>query len=259
MGKGLKGREGGNMKLDNRIAEIIGRGRQNLKMTQEELAQRLGVTPQAVSKWECGTSMPDISLLPGICSVLKISGNELLGTEGNLVENGSLKMEREIREAMFAEPLVLQFGVDLVPCFAEGVPTNYVNKKRKELVENTGMLMPILRLRDQYGLGRMEYEILSYGRVLHKGKAERVDEQTFRLLVDKTVEVCYENYDTILNKQLVKTMVDNMKDRFPGVADGLVPERISYLELLNFLRQKIKKDHNIHDMIHILEEMEGCL
>lgn len=245
--------------MDNRIAEVICRGRQNLKMTQEELASRLGVTSQAVSKWECGTGMPDVSLLPGICSVLKISGNELLGTEGSIVENGSLKMEREIREVMFAEPLVLQFGLDLVPCFAEGVPTNYVNKQRMKLVALTGMLMPILRIRDQSNLEPLEYEILSYGRVLFKGKAERVDEQTFHMLVDKTVEVCYENYDTILNKQLVKTMVDNMKDRFPGVADGLVPERISYLELLNFLRKKIKEDHNVHDMIHILEEMEGCL
>ena len=71
------------MKLDNHIAEVICRGRQNLKMTQEELASRLGVTSQAVSKWECGTGMPDVGLLPGICSVLKVSGNELLGTEGS--------------------------------------------------------------------------------------------------------------------------------------------------------------------------------
>ena len=151
--------------MDNRIAEVICRGRQNLKMTQEELASRLGVTSQAVSKWECGTGMPDVSLLPGICSVLKISGNELLGTEGSIVENGSLKMEREIREVMFAEPLVLQFGLDLVPCFAEGVPTNYVNKQRMKLVAITGMLMPILRIRDQSNLEPLEYEILSYARV----------------------------------------------------------------------------------------------
>lgn len=227
-----------------------------MKMTQEEFASRIGVTPQAVSKWECGTGMPDVGLLQAICSILKVSGNELLGTEGNIVENGSLKMEREIRELMIAEPLVLQFGLDLVPCFAEGVPTNYVNLKRGELAGTTGMLMPILRLRDHSLLGPMEYEIRSYDRVLFKGKTETADEQTFHALIDKTVQLCYENYDTILNKQLVKIMMDNMKALYPGVADGLIPEKISYLEVLKFLRKKVRETHNIHDMIHILEELE---
>lgn len=245
------------MKKDNRIAEVISKGRQNMNMTQEELASRLGVTPQAVSKWECGTGMPDVSLLPGICSVLKISGNVFLGTEENLVENGNLKMEQEIRNAMFAEPLVLQFGMDLVPCFVEGVPTNYVNKCRKRLVAATGMLMPILRLRDHSQLEPLEYQILSYDKVLFRGKAEAVNEQTFQMLIDKTVEICSENYDIILNKQLVKTMVDNMKALYPGVAEGLIPERISYMELLQYLRKKVRETHNIHDMIHILEELES--
>ena len=108
-------------------------------------------------------------------------------------------------------------------------------------------------------MGPLEYEILSYDKVLFKGTAESVDEQTFHMLVDKTVEVCYENYDTILNKQLVKIMVDNLKALCPGAADGLVPERISYLELLKVLRKKVKEDHNIRDLIHILEELEGSL
>ncbi len=247
------------MKKENHIAEVISRGRQNLNMTQEEFAARLGVTPQAVSKWECGTGMPDVGLLAGICSVLKISGNEFLGTEENLVENGSLKMEREIRHAMFAEPLVLEFGKDLIPCAVEGVPSNYVNERRKNLAGNTGMLMPILRIRDNIMLEPRAYQILSYDKVLYEGNVETVDEQTFQTLIDKVEAVCAENYDTILNKQLVKIMVDNMKALYPGVADGLVPEKISYLELLQYLRKKIRETHNIHDMIHILEELESSL
>lgn len=247
------------MKRDNRIAEVISRSRQNLNMTQDEFASRIGVTPQAVSKWECGTGMPDVSLLSGICNVLRISGNELLGTEGDLVEDGSLKTEREIRLAMIADPLVLQFGQDLIPCVAAGLSTNYVNERRKSLVVNKGMLMPILRIKDNIALAPMEYQILSYDRVLFEGKAETADEETFRGLIDRTVQVCFENYDTVLNKQIVKTMVDNVKALYPGVAEGLVPEKISYLELLQHLRKKVRETHNIHDMIHILEELESGL
>ncbi len=53
------------MKAD--IGEIICQCRQNRKMTQEEFASRLGVTPQAVSKWERGIGLPDLSLVRGIC------------------------------------------------------------------------------------------------------------------------------------------------------------------------------------------------
>ena len=55
---------------------------------------------------------------------------------------------------------------------------------------------------------------------------------------------------------LVKIMVDNIKERFPGVADGLIPEKISYLNLERTLQDKLKKGESIKDMIHILEELE---
>lgn len=41
--------------------------RQNKGLTQEELAGRIGVTPQALSKWERGQSLPDITLLAELC------------------------------------------------------------------------------------------------------------------------------------------------------------------------------------------------
>ena len=44
------------MQMEYQIGNIISQYRQNQKMTQEEFAARLGVTPQAVSKWERGVS-----------------------------------------------------------------------------------------------------------------------------------------------------------------------------------------------------------
>lgn len=54
----------------NGTGDIICKMRQNKNMTQEEFASRLGVTPQAVSRWERGNSLPDISLIEGICKII---------------------------------------------------------------------------------------------------------------------------------------------------------------------------------------------
>ncbi len=59
------------------IAEL----RRGHNMKQDELAEMLGVTPQAVSKWENGASMPDIALLPKIAEIFGVSIDELFGTD----------------------------------------------------------------------------------------------------------------------------------------------------------------------------------
>lgn len=48
-------------------------------MTQEQLAEKLGLSPQAVSKWELGSAMPDITLLPELSKLFGISIDELFG------------------------------------------------------------------------------------------------------------------------------------------------------------------------------------
>ena len=63
------------------FSEIIARYRKELGLTQEGLAQRLGVTNQAVSKWESGQSCPDIALLPQLADLFGITIDELFGRE----------------------------------------------------------------------------------------------------------------------------------------------------------------------------------
>lgn len=48
-------------------------------LTQDELAERLGVSPQAVSKWENDLSCPDIMLLPRLAKIFGVTVDELLG------------------------------------------------------------------------------------------------------------------------------------------------------------------------------------
>ena len=61
------------------IGEKISQLRKAKKLSQEALGEKLGVSGQAVSKWESGASMPDILLLPQLCAVLDCSTDALLG------------------------------------------------------------------------------------------------------------------------------------------------------------------------------------
>ena len=54
------------------ISSIIKELRQKKKMSQEELAEYLGVSTQAVSRWETSVSYPDITLLPLIANVFNV-------------------------------------------------------------------------------------------------------------------------------------------------------------------------------------------
>ena len=113
------------------IGENISRLRKEQNMTQDEFALRLGVTPQAVSKWERGYSLPDVTLVAEICRLLKVRADFLLGMEDVLFcENENTVVEREIRQNLIAEPLRIEVGVALISCIAEGLNTDYVNQCR---------------------------------------------------------------------------------------------------------------------------------
>lgn len=61
-----------------KIGAFIALKRKAKNLTQLQLAERLGVTDRAVSKWECGRSLPDSSIMLALCETLDITVNELL-------------------------------------------------------------------------------------------------------------------------------------------------------------------------------------
>lgn len=63
------------------IGEKIKKYRREREMTQEALAQALQLSPQSVSKWECGDGYPDITLLPAIANFFEITVDELIGND----------------------------------------------------------------------------------------------------------------------------------------------------------------------------------
>lgn len=70
----------------NKMGEIIAQKRKEVGMTQAELAEYIGVSKPAVSKWESGYSLPDITLLPVLASFFDISIDELMGHQPQMNE-----------------------------------------------------------------------------------------------------------------------------------------------------------------------------
>ena len=64
-----------------KIGKFIAKCRKEKKMTQSELAEKLGVTDKSIGNWENGRNMPDLSLFKPLCDVLGITINDLLSGE----------------------------------------------------------------------------------------------------------------------------------------------------------------------------------
>lgn len=63
------------------FGQNIKRLRRDADMTQEQLAELLSISPQAVSRWETNSAMPDISLLPALVNIFNVTSDELLGID----------------------------------------------------------------------------------------------------------------------------------------------------------------------------------
>ena len=77
-----------------KIGRYIAECRKKANLTQMQLAEKLGITDKAISKWERGMAMPDTSIMLELCDILCISVNELLSGEKINMENSSQKNEQ---------------------------------------------------------------------------------------------------------------------------------------------------------------------
>ena len=77
-----------------KIGKFIAACRKQVNLTQLQLADKLGITDKAISKWERGIAMPDTSIMLQLCDILGISVNELLSGEKINMENNEQKNEQ---------------------------------------------------------------------------------------------------------------------------------------------------------------------
>ena len=86
------------------LGQRIQERRKHRRFTQEQLGQDLFVSPQAVSKWENGQSLPDIGTFPALCKALGTSSDDLLGISSESgIETLGAKLARSIGDLKDSE------------------------------------------------------------------------------------------------------------------------------------------------------------
>ena len=102
----------------NKIGKFISKKRKEQNLTQMQLAEKLGITDRAVSKWETGKAMPDASIMLELCALLKITVNDLLSGEvvsmGNYDEATEKNLLEMVRQKEQSDKRLLSAEIVLV-------------------------------------------------------------------------------------------------------------------------------------------------
>ena len=83
-----------------KIGKFIAEKRKEEKLTQEQLAEKLNISKNAVSKWERGLNLPDVSIMQELCKILKITLNELFIGEKILDEQYKEVADNNLLDAL---------------------------------------------------------------------------------------------------------------------------------------------------------------
>lgn len=109
-----------------KIGKFIATNRKEKKLTQEQLAEKLGVTAKTISRWENGNYMPDISLLQPLSEELRVTLNDLLSgqkvakeeyqekLEENMVNTLDFTNQKVKEKNKVIEQMIIFFGLGLV-------------------------------------------------------------------------------------------------------------------------------------------------
>lgn len=241
------------------LGENIRRLRRGRDMTQEQLADALAVSFQAISRWENGSTYPDIELIPAIASFFSVSADELLGIP-------------EAEKNRQAEALVMQYA-DILN---HEYPSADEEKRAELRVELAGL---VKTLRRDFPMTEAANAIFTS---LGEAEAQEPVLSECRLLAEAILAKDPKNYDVISGFSQIEEegRVEDFLDRFStpcdASRDSLLFERyLSQGEAEKFepLRQKLlyntlrdavswkrfRSMNDYGDIVESTERLKTCL
>ena len=156
-----------------KVAKKIKQARIAQNLTQMNLADAMGVSYQAVSNWERGNSMPDISKLEDLCKCLQIEVNELLGME----TPGTAAVEKYLAQEECL--LTVEELAEIVPM----LPPEDVKKETKKQKRNVASLIAVAPYLDEDLLEELVEDIEVESLLVLQSLAPYLDEDTLDKLV----------------------------------------------------------------------------
>ncbi len=148
------------MKLvGNKIAEL----RKSKQLTKQELAEKIGVSHQAVSKWENAIALPDIELLTKLSELFDITVDSLI--KGEDISQSDIEFEIGLGVINYVKPSV------------EGNLMQQIPLLRDQINKEMGYLVPKIHIRDNVDMNPLQYAISYKGEVLLDNDLENVDEE----------------------------------------------------------------------------------
>ncbi|MCL2575738.1 MAG: helix-turn-helix domain-containing protein [Defluviitaleaceae bacterium] len=194
------------------VGEFLKTSRKALKLTQGDVADNLGISAQAVSKWERGENMPDVAFLPDLSRILQVSVDQILnaGQIGNKDED-EIDFSNLVDAGLFNKVLTeidkLQNMGDLQISLDFFVYLN--NTQKAELIKKMLMI-------DDYGITLDE--ILPYASTTHKTDILRhiLHRRDYNLLESIITHLSNELKTQTLQKLLQEGRYDIIEDIMPA-------------------------------------------
>lgn len=216
-----------------KIGRFIASLRKEKKLTQMQLAEKLNITDRAVSKWERGKSMPDISIMIELCSILGISVNELL-----------------IGERIEKEEMINATDINLVKALT------VVEKREKLLKKNTKIICAVSAIIVIIiFIGYLIYNnaeiILDYNSTLVSCNIEdrtlvykeyrRIAGTPYKIIDDKDNNITYIFFQS---KDFFKNYIRNYNDIYELIGYASISENDNYSYIKMDLDEDIDLENN---------------
>jgi len=156
------------------------------------------------------------------------------------------------------EPLELALGTKVVSVFIDNSFVGKMIDMRKNL-SCEGILMPLVRIQDYVQLDEMEFMVLVSHNVLYAEKLDEITDDTLDHIMQMFYETVKKRYADIITPDIMKSLVDNMRRKYPAIIDGIIPEKISYAVLTEVARNIMRRGDSIVYLPKIIEYLESAL